>query len=830
MEASNLTPVRKQYLEIKQNYPDTIVFFRLGDFYETFDHDAEITSQALDIVLTSRNVAKGQRIPMAGIPYHAAENYIGKLIEKGYRIAICEQVGEQPQRGLFPRQVVRVITAGTLIEPGLLQNEKNNYIFSIFPLENQCGLAFADITTGQFQTSQVDSDADFLSVHAEIERLQPKEILLPESIVFPHVTSGIPAKLADWKFEEFHCIEVLKTHFGVASIEGLGLKELPLAVRASGALLQYIKETNPSNLTLLNELVAYNTHSFMVLDSATRRNLELTESMRDQNDLGTLLKVIDRTVTPMGKRLIRQRINQPLLDISEINKRLDYVELFCKDGIRRVEIVSVLKSLCDIERVINRIRTGIALPRDLVALRSTLHSTRDLTKIINEDKTLIDLDSFTKFIFTFDGELELLETAIVEDPPATLQHSGVIAAGYSEELDQIKSASRHARDWIANLETSEKKRTGIKTLKVGFNNVFGYYIEISKSAADQAPSEYIRKQTLVNGERFITPELKEYESLVLNAEERIREIENRLFKHICKTLSASADRFLISAHAIAELDYYLSLAECAIQNQYCRPQLTTDPILDIHDSRHPVVEKAFQINQFVPNDCVFETGEFIRVITGPNMSGKSTFLRQVALIVLLAQIGSYVPAKEARIGLVDRIFTRIGAQDEIFSGQSTFMVEMTETANILHSATSQSLIIMDEIGRGTSTYDGLAIAWSVIEHIHHHPRLRARTLFATHFHELIKLRETLPGVRNYNVAVSDMLDPYVPAHKIGSGDITWNEMLEHIARKGKPDAFLSTGASDIGEVQKGRPHHPFSQPPVGGIAMQYQLYRQPGEL
>jgi len=781
MSSENITPIRKQYLEIKRKHPDKILFFRLGDFYETFDKDAEITSQVLDIVLTSRNVSKGQRVPMAGIPYHAAENYIGKLINLGYHVAICEQVGEQPKRGLFPRQVVRIITPGTLIEPGLLKTDKNNYLVVLTQESNLAGIAYIDITTGEFYSTEFEDDNIDSLINTELARLNPAEILLPESLKPFENHQYHLTYWPDWHFETNRCKEIIYKQFNVATVDGFGLKGKPLATRASGALIQYLTEIEPNALNILQHLSFYELGDSMVLDAATRRNLELTETIRGSEGTGSLLSIIDNTVTPMGKRTIRQWLNKPLINIKEIQNRLDAVEFFFSQGILRFKLKQLFRQLADLERLINRINAKHAIPRDLIALRNTLKLLPEIKKLLDSHTNAVksQLDSF----YTFPDSYQLLESAIVDEPPATLQNIGVIRPGFSTELDQIVQNSNDAKSWISNLEKTERERTGIKSLKVGYNKVFGYYIEISKANASLAPSEYIRKQTLINAERYITPEMKEYEALILNADERIHELELNLFNDICLQLSKDTKELLITSKSIAEIDVLISLAQVAEDNNYCRPHLYEDNRLEIRDGRHPVVERL-QTNQlFVPNDIHFEKDEIIRIITGPNMSGKSTFLRQVALIVLLAQIGSFVPASQADIGLVDRIFTRIGAQDEIYAGQSTFMVEMVETANILHNTTSKSLLILDEIGRGTSTYDGLSIAWAVVEYIHLHPQLRARTLFATHFHELTQLASLLPGVRNYNIAVSEEGNQVVFLHAImpGSSDKSYGIHVAQLA-------------------------------------------------
>jgi DNA mismatch repair protein MutS len=774
---NKITPVRKQYLEIKSQYPDSILFFRLGDFYETFDEDAEITSRELDIVLTSRNVAKGERVPMAGIPHHAAENYMARLIERGYHVAICEQIGEQPQKGIFPRKVTRVVTPGTVVEPGLLPGDANNYLASVFIESSsdpdatkelqRAGIAYVDITTGEFAATELQGVDIQAVVRAELVRLNPAETIFPDSLKLENPIPGHISTWPDWRFELGRCREELLRRFEAASLDGFGLEGLPLAVRAAGSIIQYLTETQPASLKLLTGISTYSLADFMTLDSATRRNLELTETIRGDDKKASLLGILDYTVTPMGKRLIRQWVSKPLLDVDQIRNRQDGVDYFLKDGLLRAEIRTAMKPLGDLERLTNRVVGGSAQPRDLVSLRDTLARLPELRELMGDDVQAIK--SILGNFILCQEEHQLLTNALSDDPPATLQKVGVIRLGYSAELDGVLERSRHAREWIANLEKVERERTGIKTLKVGYNKVFGYYIEITRTHSDEAPKEYIRKQTLVNAERFITPEMKEYETLVLNAEERIHDIETRLFRDLCQQISASATRLLKTARALAQIDVLASLAETAVLGGYVRPEVVPDDVMEIYEGRHPVVEQTLSGERFVPNDVLFEENERVRIVTGPNMSGKSTLIRQVALIVLLAQIGSYVPAKAARIGLVDRIFTRIGAQDEIHAGHSTFMVEMVETANILHHATPRSLLVLDEIGRGTSTYDGVSIAWAVVEYIHNHPRVRSKTLFATHYHELTQLSDLLPGVRNYNVAVSEADGQVVFLHKIVPG-------------------------------------------------------------
>jgi DNA mismatch repair protein MutS len=778
-KTEDITPIRKQYLEIKRQYPNAILFFRLGDFYETFDQDAEIAARELDIVLTSRPVGKGVRVPLAGIPHHAAENYLSRLIERGFHVAICEQVGDQPDRGIFPRQVVRVVTPGTVTESGLLPSDANNYLACVQVQGNLAGVAYVDISTGEFAVTELDGDDLQLALRAELTRLHPAETLYPENLPLPDGLLGHLTAWQPWRFDFDRCQQALMAHFKVASLDGFGLRGKNLAIQAAGAILQYLAETQAASLRLLTSLSTYSTAEFMNLDAATRRNLELTETIRAGSVQGSLLGELDRAITPMGKRLIRQWVSKPLLDVDLIHQRQQGVLFFFEHGMLRAELRAAFKSLSDLERLTTRIVSGSAQPRDLVALRGTLQrlpgvlqlfsEVQDAQKSVDPPTPPHPLAFILQDFDLCDGQLQLVESAIADDPPATLQNTGLIRSGFSAELDGVIERSRHAREWIANLESVERERLGIKTLKVGYNKVFGYYIEITRANAGMAPAEYIRKQTLVNAERYITPEMKEYESLVLNAEESIHEIETRIFRQVCEQLGSASNRLLDTARSIAALDGLAALAEVAALGSYVLPQVVAEDTLEIHEGRHPVVEHYLKGERFVSNDAIFEEGERIRILTGPNMSGKSTFLRQVALIVLMAQMGSFVPAASARIGVVDRIFTRIGAQDEIYSGQSTFMVEMVETANILHHATSRSLLILDEIGRGTSTYDGVSIAWAVVEYIHNHPSLHAKTLFATHYHELTQLADLLPGVRNYNVAVNESGGRVVFLHKIIPG-------------------------------------------------------------
>ena len=743
-----MTPLRQQYLRIKKKYPNTIVFFRLGDFYETFDDDAKVVSKELEIVLTSREMGKGNKVPLAGIPYHALDNYLARLINKGYKVAICEQLSDPKAGGLVDRDVVRVVTPGTVVEPGLLKGNVNNYLASIVTEGQQAGIAYADITTSEFQTTQLPIER----MQSELERLRPSEILAPKGA---EVQGGAaPVTPVDVQYFELEATRhLLREHFGVTSLEGYGCAGLPLAIRSAGAIVHYLGETQKPALKQLTSLSTYSTESFMTLDPQTRRNLELFQTFRQDKE-GSLLSVIDLTRTPMGARLLRRWVGQPLLGVAQLNRRLDAVTWFHADTRRRTKVITILSKIADLERLINRVRSGIATPREIVALRRSLEASSELRDAIQKEQSS-GIDWLFQGIDPCRETIDLISKAIADEPPQNLG-DGVIKAGFSTELDSIRVAAKDAKSYIANLERVERERTGIKSLKVGYNRVFGYYIEISNSNLPQVPGDYIRKQTLANAERYYTPQLKEYESLILNAQERLAELESTIYRQVLGQVGLAAERILETASAVAQLDVFSSLGEVAVRSGYVRPELNEGNVISISNGRHPVVERMLDGESFIPNDTYLsnEDAQMI-ILTGPNMAGKSTYLRQVALIVLMAQIGSFVPADSATIGIVDRIFTRVGAQDDLATGRSTFMVEMEETANILNHATSRSLLILDEIGRGTSTYDGISIAQAVAEYIHNHPKMGAKTIFATHYHELVELAGFLPRVRNFNVAVAE---------------------------------------------------------------------------
>jgi DNA mismatch repair protein MutS len=841
--------MRQQYLSLKSQYPECILLFRLGDFYETFDDDARTVARVCDVVLTSRPVGNDQRVPLAGVPYHSIDGYVAKLIEAGYRVAIAEQTSE-PGKGLVDREVRRVLTKGTMTEPGLLDERRNNYLMAVVLGSRgiSAGVAYTDLSTGEFAATQVAAgyaETVMQMVGEELSRLQPSELIpvdwQPEESSIHGLVALVAPMLSTvetWSVEMETATGALKRHFNVSSLDGFGLQGKGDAVRAAAALLSYVRRLQPAMLPQLTRLHTYTLGEFMLLDEATRRNLELVETMRGGDVKGSLLGVLDDTATPMGGRLLRRWINQPLLEVAAIERRLDAVESLVLNTALRLELRSRLKGLGDLERWSNRVVSGAALPRDLVGIREALHQVPEVQRLAERNPPVAGEPGAAlraQLAALPDGAalLALLDHALADEPPATLATPGIIRPGFDAELDELLYKSRHAKEWIANLETTERQRLDIKSLKVGYNKVFGYYIEVTSSHLAKIPPDYIRKQTISNGERFFTPDLKEYESLALSADERRLSIEQRIFKELCAQLAQQASQLLALAAGLAELDLYAGLAERALMNRYVRPQVDDGPSLEISGGRHPVVELAQFDEPFVPNDTRMAPDSAIQIITGPNMSGKSTYLRQTALITLMAQIGSFVPAAAARIGVVDRIFTRLGASDEIHRGQSTFMVEMVETANILNHATNRSLLVLDEIGRGTSTYDGLAIAWAVIEYLHNHPGLRAKTLFATHYHELTDLAERLPHVVNYNVAVDDSGagDDVVFLRRIlpGKADRSYGV---HVARlAGLPTAAVNRAEEILQELERSGaagPRRLFEVEPKKGktAALQVSLFAE----
>ena len=801
-----LTPVRRQYLKVKSAYPDAIVLFRMGDFYETFDADAELTARDLEITLTSRSMGKDIKVPMAGVPAHSLEPYLARLIKKGHKVAICEQLTDPAtSRGLVERDVVRVVTPGTVFESSLLDEDANNYLAALVEQGDQVGLAYVDITTGEFAATQLGRDR----LYPELARISPAEILIPAADTLPEWLpeeerlrftdageerhgAGLPiVQVNPVTFDLDMARDALLSHYGIHTLESFGCEHLPLATRAAGAIVDYLSLTHKAVGPRLSALSVYSLERYMALDTQTRRNLELFQAGRWESRELSLFAALDLTRTPMGGRMLRRWVGQPLLDEKELESRLDGVGHLVEDGLNRARIRETLSDVSDLERILGRLQTETAAPRDLIGLKQGIDSAIPLTNALEDDEAG-RVEWLRCQLGNVPGVSELVEEAINEEPSGSVGDGNVIRDGFSPELDDLKQKSRNARSFIAGLEQRERDRTGIRNLRVGYNQVFGYYLEVSKSNQAQVPDDYIRRQTLTNGERYIVPELKEYESQVLNAKERIEELERSLYRQVCAQIALHAEAITRLAAGIAVVDVIASLAEVAARHRYVRPDINQGDLINIRNGRHPVVERHLGSSSFVPNDVHLANDDVrIVVLTGPNMAGKSTYIRQAALIVLMAQIGSFVPADEATIGLVDRIFTRVGLQDDLATGQSTFMVEMVETAAILNQATPKSLVILDEIGRGTSTYDGLSIAQSVIEHLHNNPRLGCKSLFATHYHELTELARTLPGVRNFSVAVAEEEGRVVFLHRIvpGGADRSYGVHVAQLA--GLPQAVVS---------------------------------------
>jgi len=789
---TDFTPMMKQYKAIKRQFPDAILMFRVGDFYEMFFDDAVKSSQLLQITLTSRQKGEGQHIPMCGVPYHAAETYIVRLIRQGYKVAICEQM-EDPQlaRGIVRREVTRVITPGVVVDASLLEEKKNNYLMAILPGKPRWGWAIADVSTGEFLTSEIESSRVKEKLKDELLRFKPTECLIPKSQekneylrqLLEMEISPLISCLEDWIFDNDNAYSNLTSHFGVQSLAGFGCENLSTAIGAAGAILYYLQETQKTALPHINRLIPYFPGEYMMLDQTTQRNLELIENLIEKSKKRTLLEVLDKTVTSMGGRLLRSWILKPLLDVNQIRLRQNAVEELASDPSRRQELREIMSQIFDLERYTARLSCGNVTPRDLVTLRESFRLFPQLKD--NLSGCLSDLlIQMAAEIDEMPETVTLLDRALENNPPSSLREGGMIRCGYNLELDKLRTVVKDGKEWIAGLQARERERTKINSLKVGYNSIFGYYLEVTKPHLTRVPENYIRKQTLTNAERFITPELKEYESLILGAEEKIIELEYQIFQQLRTEVLTKVPSIQKNARIIAQLDVLTSLAQVAVENGYQKPEVNDNDVISIKDGRHPVVEKNLIKEKFVPNDAYLNSQENqLLIITGPNMAGKSTYLRQVALIVLLAQMGSFVPASQASIGVVDRIFTRVGATDNLVLGQSTFLVEMNETANILNNATTRSLIILDEIGRGTSTYDGVSIAWAVAEYIHNQNRLRAKTLFATHYYELTWLASSLPRVKNYNVAVREWNEEIVFLRKImeGSADRSYGIQVARLA-------------------------------------------------
>lgn len=791
-----LTPMMQQYVEMKEQYQDCILFYRLGDFYEMFYEDAITASKELEITLTGKNCGQEERAPMCGVPHHALEGYLNKLVAKGYKVAICEQV-ENPKevKGIVKREVIRIVTPGTNLNMQALEESKNNYLMSIVYIAGRIGISIADVSTGDYFLTEVEDNRKLLD---EVNKYLPREIICNDAFLVSGVDLedlkerlGITIySLEPWYFDDDGCRKCLMKHFKVNTLTGLGLDDFPSGMIAAGSLLQYLYDTQKTSLGHFTHLYPYLTNKFMLLDSSTRRNLELTETLREKQKRGSLLWVLDKTKTAMGARTLRSYIEQPLINKEEIQMRLDAISEFQTDYVARDEIREYLNPIYDLERLLGRISYKTANPRDLIAFRNSL-------EMLPHIKTV--LSGFSKeLLCNINNDIDaladihaLISLAIIEEPPIAIKDGGIIREGFDENIDKLRHAKTEGKTWLAQLENDDRERTGIKNLRIKYNKIFGYYFEVTNSYQHLVPEDYVRKQTLANAERYTTPRLKELEDMILNAEDKLYTLEYDAFCRIRDAIAAEVERIQKTAKAIAHLDVFASLSLVAEQNHYVRPELNDKGLIHIKDGRHPVVEKMIVHDMFIANDTYLDNASnCISVITGPNMAGKSTYMRQTALIVLMAQIGSFVPAKSAKIGIVDRIFTRVGASDDLASGQSTFMVEMNEVANILRNATPNSLLVLDEIGRGTSTFDGLSIAWAVIEHISNRKLLGAKTLFATHYHELTELEGKMNNVNNYCIAVKEQGDDIVFLRKIikGGADKSYGIQVAKLA--GVPDMVI----------------------------------------
>ena len=803
---AELTPMMKQYMETKSQYQDCILFYRLGDFYEMFFDDALTASRELEITLTGKSCGQEERAPMCGVPYHAVEGYLNRLVSKGYKVAICEQV-EDPKsaKGIVKREVVRIVTPGTNMDPQALDETRNNYIMCIVYIADRYGVSVADISTGDYFVTEIPDSSKLTD---EIYRFSPSEIICNEAFYMSGMDlDGLKDRfgvtiysLDPWYFDDAVCRQKLLEHFKVSSFAGLGLEDYDCGLISAGALLSYLLETQKNSLSNLTHITPYSAGKYMMLDSSTRRNLELCETLREKQKKGSLLWVLDKTKTAMGARTLRKYVEQPLIDRKEILMRLDAVEELKEQAISREEIREYLTPVYDLERLVTKIAYGSANPRDLTAFRSSLEMLPPIRYILQEMQSEL-LKNICRDMDTLEDLCSLIKDSIREDPPIAMKEGNIIRDGYSEEVDNLRRAKSDGKDWLAKLENEEREKTGIKNLRIKYNKVFGYYLEVTNSYKDQVPDYYTRKQTLANAERYITPELKELEDMILGAEDKLYALEYEIYTEIREKVASETERIQATAKAVATLDVFASLALTAERYNYTRPKINEKGVIDIKEGRHPVVERMIPNEMFISNDTYLDDKKHrVSVITGPNMAGKSTYMRQTALIALMAQIGSFVPARSADIALSDRIFTRVGASDDLASGQSTFMVEMTEVANILRNATSRSLLILDEIGRGTSTFDGLSIAWAVIEYISDSRLLGAKTLFATHYHELTELEGKIENVNNYCIAVKEQGDDIVFLRKIvpGGADKSYGIQVAKLA--GVPDLVINRAKEIVEEL------------------------------
>ena len=804
---AEFSPMMQRYLETKKEYEDCILFYRLGDFYEMFFDDAITASRELELTLTGKDCGQEERAPMCGIPHHAAEIYVSRLIAKGYKVAICEQL-EDPKKtkGIVKRGVIRVVTPGTLVDSNMLEERKNNYIMSIFKTGIYFGISVCDISTGEFYSAEIKEQNNFPTLLDEIARYTPSELVVNSMM------ANCEEEMAKIK-ERFENVYITKFNdkffktelnnidlrFNIIDNDGKKLeniKEKTLIIASINALVEYIEETQKTSLDHINKITIYNLSKYMALDINARRNLELTEKMRDKSKKGTLLWVLDKTSTSMGGRLLRRWLNDPLIDVKEINKRLNAVKELKDDLMLRGEIIENLKKVYDIERLAGKMAYGNANARDMVTLKNSLMKLPEVKQILTNCKSEL-LKELYKNLDELQDIYQLIETSIVDDPPMTIKDGGIIKLGYDEEIDKLKTAQTEGKNWLIALEAEEKEKTGIKNLKIGFNKVFGYFIEVTKSNLDQVPERYIRKQTLTNAERYITEELKNLENQILGAEEKVVNLEYDAFVQIRELIAKNVVRLQKTSEVVSSLDVISSFAQVAEDMNYCMPEVNSEGKIDIKGGRHPVIEKILGAGSFVENDTYLDKEENrLAIITGPNMAGKSTYMRQVALITLMAQVGSFVPATSAKIGVVDKIFTRVGASDDLSMGQSTFMVEMMEVANILNEATSNSLVILDEIGRGTSTYDGLSIAWAVAEYIADKEKCGAKTLFATHYHELTELENKLEGIKNYSIAVKEKGEDIIFLRKIVQGGTDESYGI-HVARLAGVPKIVTKKANEI---------------------------------
>ncbi len=803
---AEFTPMMQKYIETKKEYPDCILFYRLGDFYEMFFDDALTASKELEITLTGKSCGQEERAPMCGVPYHAVEGYLNKLVSKGYKVAICEQV-EDPKlaKGLVKREVVRIVTPGTNLDTQALDETKNNYIMCIVYLEDKYGVSIADVTTGDYYVTELDQERKLTD---EIARFSPSEIICNEAFYMSGMDLddlknrlGIAVySLESWYFSDETAVETLLSHFKISSLAGLGLEDYECGTIAAGALLRYLYETQKTTLDNMSHLQLYATGKYMIIDSSTRRNLELVETLREKQKRGSLLWVLDKTRTAMGARMLRSFVEQPLIEKKEIEERLNAIEELNSQAMNREELREYLNPIYDLERLVCRVTYQTANPRDLIAFKSSLAMLPPIKTVLGEFKCQ-ELTGIREELDTLEDLYQLIEASILDEPPISVRDGGILKEGYNEEVDKLRHAKTEGKTWLMELEAKERDKTGIKNLRIKYNKVFGYYLEVTNSYKNMVPDYFTRKQTLANAERYITPELKELEDVILGAEDRLVSLEYELFREIREKIADEVLRIQKTAKAVARADVFAALALVAERNNYCRPKINENGVIDIKNGRHPVVEKMINNDMFIANDTYLDNAKKrISIITGPNMAGKSTYMRQTALIVLMAQLGSFVPATSANIGIVDRIFTRVGASDDLASGQSTFMVEMTEVANILRNATPNSLLVLDEIGRGTSTFDGLSIAWAVVEHISNPKLLGAKTLFATHYHELTELEGKLGNVNNYCIAVKEKGDDIVFLRKIvpGGADRSYGIQVAKLA--GVPESVIERAKVIAGEL------------------------------